>query len=100
MARVPGSIEALIHSYGPHAISEPPGGWLPDQRLKLAEALAAWTFGGAFAEHAEDRKGSLADGMLADIAVLDRDIVAIPSSDLAGFKVTATIVGGRVVHES
>jgi predicted amidohydrolase YtcJ len=78
---------------------EPAGGWLPDQRLKLAEALAAWTFGGAYAEHAEDRKGALAGGMLADIAVLDRDIVATPSSELAQTGVTATIVGGRVVYE-
>ena len=78
---------------------EPAGGWIPDQRLKLAEALAAWTFGGAFAEHAEDQKGTLAAGMLADIAVLDRDIVAAPESEIGGLKVTATIVGGRVVYE-
>jgi predicted amidohydrolase YtcJ len=78
---------------------EPAGGWLPDQRLRLAEALAAWTFGGAYAEHAEDQKGALAGGMLADIAVLDRDIVAMPAAQLAGLKVAATIVGGRVVYE-
>jgi predicted amidohydrolase YtcJ len=78
---------------------EPSGGWLPDQRLKLAEALAAWTFGGAFAEHAEDQKGTLAEGMLADIAVLDRDVDARPESEIGGLKVTATIVGGRVVYE-
>jgi predicted amidohydrolase YtcJ len=79
---------------------EPPGGWLPDQRLKLAEAMAAWTFGGAFAEHAEDRKGTLAEGMLADIAVLDRDVVEAPASEIGEIKVIATIVGGRVVYES
>jgi predicted amidohydrolase YtcJ len=79
---------------------EPSGGWLPDQRLKLAEAMAAWTFGGAFAEHTEDRKGTLGDGMLADIAVLDRDAVAVPPSELSEMQVTATVVGGRVVYES
>ena len=78
---------------------EPSGAWLPDQRLNLAEAVAAWTFGGAYAEHSEDQKGTLADGMLADIAVLDRDIVATPISELAELKATATIVGGRVVYE-
>jgi predicted amidohydrolase YtcJ len=78
---------------------EPAGGWLPDQRLKLAEAIAAWTFGGAFAEHSEDRKGTLGDGMLADITVLDRDILATPPEELHGLTVTATIVGGRVVYE-
>jgi predicted amidohydrolase YtcJ len=78
---------------------EPSGGWLPDQRLKLAEAIAAWTFGGAFAEHSEDRKGTLGNGMLADIAVLDRDIVTTHASELYALKVTGTIVGGRVVYE-
>ncbi|HXI96907.1 MAG TPA: amidohydrolase [Candidatus Acidoferrum sp.] len=78
---------------------EPPGGWMPDQRLKLAEALAAWTFGGAYAEHSEDRKGTLGDGMLADIAVLDRDVLVTPASELHELKVTATVVGGRVVYE-
>jgi predicted amidohydrolase YtcJ len=78
---------------------EPAGGWLPDQRLKLAEALAAWTFGGAFAEHAEAKKGTLAEGMLADIAVLDRDIVTAPASEIGDLKVKATIVGGRLVYE-
>jgi predicted amidohydrolase YtcJ len=78
---------------------QPAGGWLPDQRLKVAEALAAWTFGGAYAEHAEDQKGTLATGMLADIAVLDRDISATAGPELRDLKVTATIVGGRVVYE-
>jgi predicted amidohydrolase YtcJ len=78
---------------------EPAGGWVPDQRLKLAEALAAWTFGGAFAEHSDDRKGTLGGGMLADIAVLDRDVLAMPAAELHALKVTATIVGGRVVYE-
>jgi predicted amidohydrolase YtcJ len=78
---------------------KPPGGWLPDQRLKIAEALAAWTFGGAYAERSDDGKGTLGDGMLADIAVLDRDILATPPAELHALKVTATIVGGRVVYE-
>jgi len=77
----------------------PAGGWLPDQRLKLPEALAAWTFGGAFAEHAEDLKGTLAEGMLADIAVVDRDVDAKPASEIGDLTVTATVVGGRVVYE-
>ena len=79
---------------------EPRGGWHPDQRLSVDEALAAWTSGSAYAEHGEHVKGTLVDGMLADIAVLDCDIFSIPSSELASMKVTATIVGGRVVYES
>jgi predicted amidohydrolase YtcJ len=79
---------------------EPPGGWLPDQRLSLDEALAAWTSGSAYAEHAEDVKGSLRERMLADLAILDRDVSTTPRSELGSLKVTATIVGGRVVYES
>jgi predicted amidohydrolase YtcJ len=78
---------------------EPTGGWLPDQRLTVAEALDAWTFGGAYAEHAEDQKGTLAEGMLADIAVVDRDVAAAPITEIERLKVTATVVGGRVVYE-
>ncbi len=76
---------------------QPAGGWLPEQRLTLDEALAAWTSGSAHAEHAETSKGDLRTGMLADVAVLDRDIAASGASELATFGVAATIVGGRVV---
>jgi predicted amidohydrolase YtcJ len=79
---------------------QPPGGWLPDQRLSLDEALAAWTSGSAYAEHSDDVKGSLSEGMLADLAILDRDVSATPRSELGSLNVTATIVGGQVVYES
>jgi predicted amidohydrolase YtcJ len=79
---------------------QPPGGWLPDQRLSLDAALAAWTSGSAYAEHSDDVKGSLSEGMLADLAILDRDVSATPRSELGSLNVTATIVGGRVVYES
>lgn len=77
---------------------EPAGGWLPEQCLTLDESLTAWTAGAAYAEHAEESKGELRPGMLADIAVLDRDLAATPEAELASFEVEATIVGGRVVH--
>lgn len=78
---------------------EPGGGWLPQERLALAAAVDAWTSGSAYAEHAEGVKGTLREGMLADIAVLDRDLAAIDRSELAAFEVTATVAGGRVVYE-
>ena len=78
---------------------EPPGGWLPDQRLTVDEALEAWTRGSAYAEHADGVKGVLSGGMLADLAILDRDVSTTPRMELASLKVTATIVGGRVVYE-
>ena len=79
---------------------EPPGGWLPHERLSLEDALAGWTSGSAYAEHMEEHKGALKVGMLADIAVLDRDLRKVPTSEIAGIKVEATVVGGRLVYES
>jgi predicted amidohydrolase YtcJ len=78
---------------------DPPGGWLPNERLRLGDAIGAWTSGAAYAEHMEQRKGSLEVGMLADIAVLDRDLSSTPSSEIASIKVEATAVGGRLVYE-
>jgi predicted amidohydrolase YtcJ len=79
---------------------EPPGGWLPNERLSLADAVAAWTSGAAYAEHMEQRKGRLEVGMLADIAVLDRDLETTPTSEIASIQVEATAVGGRLVYEA
>jgi predicted amidohydrolase YtcJ len=79
---------------------DPPGGWLPNERLSLADAVAAWTSGSAYAEHMESRKGTLEVGMLADIAVLDRDLTTTSPSEIASTKIEATAVGGRLVYES
>jgi predicted amidohydrolase YtcJ len=78
---------------------QPPGGWLPHQRLSIEDAVEAWTSGAAYAEHRERQKGGLKVGMLADIAVLDRDLLRTPASEIASTKVEATAVGGRLVYE-
>ena len=54
----------------------PPGGWLPEQRLTLEQAFAAFTRGGAYAGFAEDRLGTLEPGRMADFIFIDRDIFA------------------------
>lgn len=54
----------------------------------------------AWAEGEEQRKGSLEVGKLADVAIIDRDLFAIPTTELKDAKVLMTIVGGRVVHAS
>jgi len=77
----------------------PVGGWLPGERLTLAEALAGYTSGSAWAAHQDGIKGALEVGMLADVVVLDRDLFSMPSAELPNASVQATIVGGRLVYE-
>jgi predicted amidohydrolase YtcJ len=55
---------------------------------------------GAYAEFAEDEKGSIEPGKLADLVVLDRDILALGPDSLPGAKCLMTIVGGRVVYDA
>jgi predicted amidohydrolase YtcJ len=75
-----------------------PGGWVPEQKISLAEALRAYTRGNAYATFAETRRGALAPGYDADVVVLDRDLFALPPESLATARVRYTIVGGRVVY--
>ncbi len=71
-----------------------------DERLGLHEVLAAYTRGGAWAEHTEDRKGMLRAGMLADLVILDGDIEATESARIGAMIVQKTICGGRIVHDA
>jgi predicted amidohydrolase YtcJ len=79
---------------------DPPGGWLPNERLSLFDAVAAWTSGAAYAESMELRKGTLEVGKLAYIAVLHRDLTTTTPGEIASTKVEATAVGGRLVYEA
>ncbi len=76
-----------------------PDGWLPDQKISLADALRAYTWGDAYAVFAERERGTLEPGKLADVDVLDRDLFTTPPDSLATARVMETIVGGRVVFE-
>ena len=77
----------------------PEGGWLPEQRLTIEEAIRAYTAGSAYAEFEEHRKGTLEVGMLADMVVWDRDLLVIPAVQILEARPDYTIVGGRVVYE-
>ncbi|HSK05846.1 MAG TPA: amidohydrolase [Kofleriaceae bacterium] len=77
---------------------EPAGGWYPAQRMTLDEALTAFTYGAAYAGFAEDTRGRLAPGRLADLTVLDGVLAADRS--LLERKVALTIVGGEIVYEA
>ncbi|MEE9246936.1 MAG: amidohydrolase family protein, partial [Gemmatimonadota bacterium] len=79
---------------------EPPGGWFPDERISVEDAIYAYTMGNAYAAGEEDEKGSISVGKLADFTVVDRDLFAIQPSEIKDVRVVATIVGGRVVYAS
>jgi predicted amidohydrolase YtcJ len=77
-----------------------PGGWIPEQKITVAEALRGYTWGSAYAAGREHVQGTLAPGFLADFVMLDRDILDPHNVEqLAGTKVLLTVVGGRVVFE-
>jgi predicted amidohydrolase YtcJ len=78
---------------------KPAAGWFPEERVERETAIRAYTVNNAWAAGEEDRKGKLATGMLADVAVLDRDLFREPPSALKDIQVVITIVGGRVVFE-
>ena len=75
-----------------------PQGWIPQQRITVAEAVHAYTVGSAFAEHQEQVKGSLEPGKLADLAVLSTDIFQIPAADLDKARVYMTVFDGSVIY--
>jgi predicted amidohydrolase YtcJ len=72
----------------------------PQQSLTMYQALKAYTETAAYAEFAENRKGRLEAGKLADLAVLSQDIFQVPSADLPKTESLLTIVGGKVAYAS
>jgi predicted amidohydrolase YtcJ len=77
-----------------------PRGWVPEEKISVEEALHAYTMGNAYGVFAEDRRGKLAPGYLADLVLLDRDLTRIPPEELEQAAVKATVVGGRVVFSA
>jgi predicted amidohydrolase YtcJ len=79
---------------------KPPGGWIPEQRISLADSIKAYTLNAAFAGHREKTEGSLEPGKLADLIVLGQDLFKIPASDLSKTEVMLTMVDGKIVYQS
>ncbi len=75
-----------------------PGGWVPQQKITLAEALRAYTAGNAWAVFAENQWGTLAPGRDADVVVLDHNLFTMAPESLATARVSVTIVGGKIVY--
>ncbi|HUP20860.1 MAG TPA: amidohydrolase [Gemmatimonadota bacterium] len=74
-----------------------PGGWVPEEKISLEEALAAYSSGSAYAEFAETWKGRIAPGYVADLVIAEPDPFAVPPEELEGVATVMTVVGGRIV---
>jgi predicted amidohydrolase YtcJ len=74
-----------------------PGGWTPEEKISVEEALRAYTSENAYGVFAEATRGQLKPGYKADIVLLDRDLTAIRPESLDSVRVRQTVVGGKVV---
>ncbi|TEU03919.1 MAG: hypothetical protein E3J22_07955, partial [Candidatus Aminicenantes bacterium] len=105
----PGTSAALYHMHPKYLIyaavarktlkETPEGGWFPEQRISVEEAIKAFTLNNAFAAFEDDIRGSLETGKLADITVFDRNLIKIPEQELLDVEVSFTIVDGKIVFE-
>ncbi|HEV3469419.1 MAG TPA: amidohydrolase [Pyrinomonadaceae bacterium] len=77
-----------------------PGGWVPEQKITVEEAVRAYTLGSAYAEFADHAKGTIAPGKLADLVILTHDIFKGDPVEIEKARVRTTIVDGRVVYEA
>ena len=77
----------------------PEGGWFPEQKLSVIEAIKYYTIGSAYASFEEDIKGTLERGKLADLIILDKDILSIPPEEILTTKILYTILGGQVIYK-
>ncbi len=78
-------------------MGNPQGGWYPQERITLAQAIIAYTYGSAYAAGNEKWCGTLEPGKVADFVILDRDIFSIPPAELLKAKVLETYLGGKRV---
>ena len=76
-----------------------PDGWIPEQKITVAEAVRAFTLGSAFAAFDEKIKGSIEIGKLADMTVLTEDIFKIDPAGIDKVKVSMTVFDGRIVYQ-
>jgi predicted amidohydrolase YtcJ len=77
----------------------PPGGWMPEERLSRAEVLKSFTWNAAYAAHAETELGSIEPGKYGDLVLLDRDVMSVAAKEILETRVLLTVIGGEVVYE-
>ena len=81
------------------AAGNPPGGWMPDQRLSRAEALKSFTWSAAYAAHAEQDLGAIELGKYGDRLLIDRDVMTVEPARIPGTSVLLTVIGGEIGYE-
>ena len=77
-----------------------PGGWFPEQKLTIGEAVEAYTMGSAYAEFQEKEKGSITPGKVADMVLLSDDIFTIDPVTIRDVKIMTTWMGGKTVWDA
>jgi predicted amidohydrolase YtcJ len=78
----------------------PPAGWMPEERLSREQTLKSFTWNAAYAAHAEQDLGSLEVGKLADMVLLDKDIMTVEPREILSTRVLMTIVNGEIVFDA
>ena len=78
----------------------PEEGWVPEQRITMAEALKAYTYGSAYCEGVEDQVGTLEAGKLADVIVLSKNLFKVDPKEILETTVDLTVFNGKVVYEA
>ncbi len=76
-----------------------PGGWVPEQRISVEQALKAYTYNSAYASFDENNKGILKKDYLADFVILDQNLFDIRPEAIRDVKVMKTFTGGKLVFE-
>lgn len=83
-----------------HPDGSPQGGWNPQEKLTIEDLIHGYTYGAAYAEGREDELGTLETGRLADITVIDRNLLTVSAEEIREAEVLLTIVDGRIVFEN
>jgi predicted amidohydrolase YtcJ len=75
-------------------------GWHPEQKISMEDAIKYYTLGAAFSQFMDDRKGIIKTGFLADIVIVDKDLLSVPENEIMKAKIDYTITGGKIVYAS
>ncbi|MBJ54921.1 MAG: amidohydrolase [Gammaproteobacteria bacterium] len=99
-------VESANPFFGLHAAitrqdqdNQPPGGWIPEERMTHEEALLSFTLDAAYAAHQEDVLGTLEPGKKADFILVDQDVFEVAPQEIWKTDVFQTWVGGRLIHD-